>query len=350
MPLSMKKTKKRKKKTMNAGKLTRNNKHSESTIFSLRKPYGSERIIRPSALEIAQSRNRLGRMVPTPTNSGSIREKSIRMTSSRVRRNAVLQRVALKIKRKNPDERHRAGTFSATKNKAVTILDRGGVHIITSIGAIQLGMPPETIKDVLSSGLVKPKYYVVPKERFNLRLGVSCAEIEFPMFYSFFVKGTVMTLITDRKTEKEIDIIVRESTVGPEPSSLHALKEFNAESQHMMPNHVKEIEHFKVDKKMIDYRFFDERRIVNLTDESGGHVIVYDNEEGVCFEIFDFKAFNASLFRAEIMSRRGYYKGMSVHNLFFQLKTDGFDKTLTECFHIISYDSAEKIGNIYVRS
>ena len=43
-------------------------------------------------------------------------------------------------------------------------LPRGGVVVKTSAGLVQVGVPPETIKDTMALGLDVPTTYVVPKE------------------------------------------------------------------------------------------------------------------------------------------------------------------------------------------
>ena len=46
-------------------------------------------------------------------------------------------------------------------------LPRGGYYIRTSAGPIQFGVPPETIKDVMSLKLDVPVMYVLPQELFD---------------------------------------------------------------------------------------------------------------------------------------------------------------------------------------
>ena len=58
----------------------------------------------------------------------------------------------------------------------------------TRYGAVQFGLPPETIKDSMSGGLEVPGIFVVPKDRFNLKYGTNTAEVEFPGYFNFFVK------------------------------------------------------------------------------------------------------------------------------------------------------------------
>lgn len=44
-------------------------------------------------------------------------------------------------------------------------LPRGGVVVTTPIGAVQVGMPPDTIKDSMNLGLTVPSVFVFPKVR-----------------------------------------------------------------------------------------------------------------------------------------------------------------------------------------
>lgn len=49
----------------------------------------------------------------------------------------------------------------------MTELRRGGFAIKTKIGNIQLGFPPETVKDSINQKLAVPTYYIVPACRFD---------------------------------------------------------------------------------------------------------------------------------------------------------------------------------------
>lgn len=125
------------------------------------------------------------------------RKSSVQTIISK-RPSGVVQHLANILRKNKGMRKGRKGTSGSGSNKpsAITRLPRGGVHVRTSMGAIQFGMPPETIKDVLSAGLELTTTYVIPKERFNLNLGVTCAEIEFPMFYSFFFQKKSVTLVS----------------------------------------------------------------------------------------------------------------------------------------------------------
>jgi hypothetical protein len=64
----------------------------------------------------------------------------------------------------------------------VTRLPRGGLHVETVHGAVQFGIPPETIKDSITRFGSPPHFYVVPQERFNLTTGTrSAAKVPAPL-------------------------------------------------------------------------------------------------------------------------------------------------------------------------
>ncbi|KAM3132704.1 hypothetical protein pb186bvf_015249 [Paramecium bursaria] len=94
-------------------------------------------------------------------------------------------------------------------------LQRGGHIIKTSIGPIQYGLPPETVKDSLNLGLEVPTYYIIPFHRFNKKFGISVAEFEFPAYFNFFVKHKQVILICTKEAEASIRIVFQETLLGP---------------------------------------------------------------------------------------------------------------------------------------
>ena len=95
-------------------------------------------------------------------------------------------------------------------------LPRGGLYVRTSAGAIQFGVPPETIKDVMKLGLELPAVFVVPHELFDRRRGVNVAECEFPAYYGFFVlKRRIRLLVDDAGIEARVRAVFEESLFGP---------------------------------------------------------------------------------------------------------------------------------------
>jgi glyoxylase-like metal-dependent hydrolase (beta-lactamase superfamily II) len=82
-------------------------------------------------------------------------------------------------------------------------------------------MPPETIKDVMELKLDVPVAYVLPRELFDRRRGLSVAEFEFPAYYSFFLLKRRCRLVVDSyDVEKRVRAIFQESLFGPEQGPL----------------------------------------------------------------------------------------------------------------------------------
>lgn len=100
-------------------------------------------------------------------------------------------------------------------------LPRGGYYVRTSAGAIQIGMPPETIKDVMELKLEVPVAYVLPRELFDRRRGLSVAEFEFPTYYSFFLlKRRCRLVVLSKDIERRVRSIFQESLFGPSQGPL----------------------------------------------------------------------------------------------------------------------------------
>ena len=91
-------------------------------------------------------------------------------------------------------------------------LPRGGVYVRTPIGPVQVGLPPETIKDSMALGLPLPSIYVVPPNLFDRRRGLTLAEIEFPSYYNFFVlKRRARLVVESEETADRLRTMMRES-------------------------------------------------------------------------------------------------------------------------------------------
>ena len=67
-------------------------------------------------------------------------------------------------------------------------LPRGGYVVGTSEGRIQFGAPPETIKDTLVTDAGVPGVFVLPRQMFNWDKGINVADMEFPIYYHFFIR------------------------------------------------------------------------------------------------------------------------------------------------------------------
>ncbi len=95
-------------------------------------------------------------------------------------------------------------------------LPRGGFLIQTQFGPLQIGVPPETIKDtmVMPSGV--PTYYILPQDFFYIDKGISVAEVEFPLYFNYYIKKTKTHLIVEEHRIPDIIQALWESNFGPE--------------------------------------------------------------------------------------------------------------------------------------
>jgi CRP-like cAMP-binding protein len=99
--------------------------------------------------------------------------------------------------------------------KVVNELPRGGYLVKTSAGFIQVGSPPETIKDTMVLPESVPRIFILPQKMFNFDKGISLAELEFPIYFNFFIKKHKITIIGHREQEKRLRGVLQEAVFGP---------------------------------------------------------------------------------------------------------------------------------------
>lgn len=97
----------------------------------------------------------------------------------------------------------------------VTELPRGGYLVKTPGGYFQFGAPPETIKDTMFLPEGVPTVFVLPKQFFNWRKGISVAELEFPIYYNFFLKKKKTVLICNQEQFVRFKTVFNEAVFGP---------------------------------------------------------------------------------------------------------------------------------------
>lgn len=101
------------------------------------------------------------------------------------------------------------------KQEQLIRLPRGGIIIQTSIGNIQFGMPPETVKDSMIMGIDIPEIYVLPPKRFDFNMCLNVAEFEFPVYFNFFVRKKQVILVCTQEAKEAILTVFQETLLGP---------------------------------------------------------------------------------------------------------------------------------------
>jgi CRP-like cAMP-binding protein/phosphoribosyl 1,2-cyclic phosphodiesterase len=107
-------------------------------------------------------------------------------------------------------------------------------------------MPPETIKDVMELKLDVPIAYVLPRELFDRRRGLSVAEFEFPAYYSFFLlKRRCRLVVLSPEIEARVRAIFQESLFGPQISEPLASEFIDGYPESHRPNFKRESDYFR---------------------------------------------------------------------------------------------------------
>jgi CRP-like cAMP-binding protein len=88
--------------------------------------------------------------------------------------------------------------------------------MVSSAGNLQLGIPPETIKDTMQIEGGVPRTFIVPKAMFDVQHGVALAEMEFPVYYNFFFRKDKTRIVCSVKQRRRIEAVMAEALFGPE--------------------------------------------------------------------------------------------------------------------------------------
>ncbi len=141
--------------------------------------------------------------------------------------------------------------MSSPKDQNIITLPRGGYIVPSSIGAIQFGAPPETIKDSMSLEGGVPRLFVLPKHFFNWVKGISVAEVEFPLYFNFFIKKQKTFLLCEEDQYKRFLTVLHESLFGPK--NLQIFQDFVEDvNPELVPALRKEMAHFRGGLKLSD--------------------------------------------------------------------------------------------------
>ncbi|KYR02651.1 cAMP/cGMP-stimulated cAMP/cGMP phosphodiesterase [Tieghemostelium lacteum] len=103
--------------------------------------------------------------------------------------------------------------------------EEGAFIYKSSIGPIQIGIPPETIKTSLKKNELVPQIYVLPHTLSSR--GVSYSEVEFPVFFNFFIKKAAsnpnfrVIMVGHKDQLDRVQSIFKESMFGPEKDQLY---------------------------------------------------------------------------------------------------------------------------------
>lgn len=129
-------------------------------------------------------------------------------------------------------------------------LSRGGYIVGLSIGVVQVGAPPETIKDTLLLQGGVPTYYCVSDVLFDWNRGLSYCELEFPVYYNYFLRNHKTSIVCTAEHEIAIRNLLTRGAFGMQNFSL--VKDYAPEDQEKIFDILSELHYFREDRKLQD--------------------------------------------------------------------------------------------------
>lgn len=157
----------------------------------------------------------------------------------------------------------------------------------TSIGYIQFGSPPETIKDTMRMEKSTPCVFVLPGKFFHVDKGISIAELEFPLYFNFYIRNKKTRIVCTEKQKKQLIVVLQESVFGPEHVNLSS--EFiHGENTFGYPDMKAEMNHFAGNKKiedLVEFHLFKNGKVeldsVVIERTKSGDFLLQDGESSV---------------------------------------------------------------------
>jgi CRP-like cAMP-binding protein/glyoxylase-like metal-dependent hydrolase (beta-lactamase superfamily II) len=165
-----------------------------------------------------------------------------------------------------------------------TTLPRGGYLLETSVGYIQIGSPPETIKDTMMLPRSTPFIFVLPNQFFHVSKGISVAELEFPIYYNHFLRQKKTYVVCTEEQREQFRIVLNEAIFGPEELDLKS-DYANGEQSFGFPNMKAEIDYFRGNREMDDlvrFVIFKDNQVrfnnVTIVKRDDGNFEVHDSD------------------------------------------------------------------------
>jgi CRP-like cAMP-binding protein/phosphoribosyl 1,2-cyclic phosphodiesterase len=163
-------------------------------------------------------------------------------------------------------------------------LPRGGYLVQTPAGYVQFGSPPETIKDTMKLPGGVPEIFVLPEKMFNWIKGISIAEIEFPLYWNYFIRKKKTLIICREEQFEKMKKVFKESVFGPE--TFNIADDYSSNIDHsLVPDILSEMTYFRNNNKlsnMVQFGIFKNNRFsyngITITiEEDGDYKLSFKN-------------------------------------------------------------------------
>ena len=180
----------------------------------------------------------------------------------------------------------------------VTRLPRGGYLVDTPAGYVQFGSPPETIKDTMMLPKSVPQVFVLPRRLFNWRKGINLSDLEFPIYYNFFLRKQKTHIIGNRDQAARLLKALQEALFGPKELNLEA-NYSSAEGDVFIPRLRDEMTFFRNNldfNNVMSLGFFEDKRYtkgdltIEINQEDDFEVLYRGKDKVVIPAVMEYKA------------------------------------------------------------
>ena len=167
-------------------------------------------------------------------------------------------------------------------------LPRGGFLTNTSEGLVQLGCPPETIKDSIEIYGQIARIFLLSKTFFSLEKFISLAELEFPIYYNFFFLQQKTIIVCHKDYQKRFAELISSSLFGPPTYNLQQdylskdLPDLKKEGAYFVNFSLEEVVEFRTytyDKeiKIGNITIKGEQDAINIKDQEKNSTLILPN-------------------------------------------------------------------------
>ena len=170
----------------------------------------------------------------------------------------------------------------AKKKGVYKTLPRGGYLIETSVGYMQVGSPPETIKDTMRLERSTPQIFILPNYFFHMHKGISVAELEFPIYYNHFLRQKKTYIVCTPEQRRQFIVVLSEAIFGPTVVDLRS-EYADGEKSFGFPNMRAEMGYFRENRQLSDLVQF----VVFKNDEVRFNNVTVRKKENEGFDIRD---------------------------------------------------------------
>lgn len=94
------------------------------------------------------------------------------------------------------------------------LLKNGGIVVITKIGPLQFGVPPNSLEEFEEMQLEFPKFFIIPSVLFEKKHMITIFNLEKIVHHNF-TNNKKTIIICNKESEKNIKTIFQEEVLGP---------------------------------------------------------------------------------------------------------------------------------------